>query len=59
MLKAYPCIPGVHNTRPQHGRGYIVEVSLQGTSEEPEPDNLEAGYGDGAVPADGIQARDL
>ncbi len=59
MLKAYPCIPGVHNTRPQHGRGYIVDVSLKGTSVEPDADDMEAAYGEGTSPADVLQARYL
>lgn len=36
-------------------RGYIVDVSLKGTSVEPDTDDMEAAYGEGTTPADVLQ----
>lgn len=36
-------------------RGYIVDVSLKGTSVEPDTDDMEAAYGEGTAPADVLQ----
>lgn len=36
-------------------RGYIVDVSLKGTSVEPDVDDMEAAYGEGTAPADVLQ----
>jgi hypothetical protein len=41
--------------RPQ--RGFIVDVSLKGTSLEHDVDDMEAAYGEGTTPADVLQAR--
>jgi lipid-binding SYLF domain-containing protein len=38
-------------------RGYIVDVSLKGTSVEPDVDDMEAAYGAGTTPADVLQGR--
>jgi hypothetical protein len=38
-------------------RGYIVDVSLKGTSVEPDGDDMEAAYGEGTMPADVLQVR--
>lgn len=38
-------------------RGYIVDVSLKGTSVEPDVDDMEAAYGEGTTPADVLQGR--
>ena len=38
-----------------HYRGYIVDVSLKGTSVEPDVDDMEAAYGEGTTPADVLQ----
>lgn len=40
-------------------RGYIVDVSLKGTSVEPDGDDMEAAYGEGTTPADVLQVRSL
>jgi hypothetical protein len=39
-------------------RGYIVDVSLKGTSVEPDADDMEAAYGEGTSPADVLQVRE-
>jgi hypothetical protein len=36
-------------------RGYIVDVSLKGTSVEPDADDMAAAYGEGTTPADVLQ----
>jgi lipid-binding SYLF domain-containing protein len=33
-------------------RGYIVDVSLKGTSLEPDADDMTSAYGEGVTPAD-------
>lgn len=40
-------------------RGYIVDVSLKGTSVEPDADDMAAAYGEGTTPADVLQVRGL
>jgi hypothetical protein len=39
-------------------RGYIVDVSLKGTSVEPDADDMAAAYGEGTTPADVLQVRE-
>ncbi|KAF6255013.1 hypothetical protein COO60DRAFT_257962 [Scenedesmus sp. NREL 46B-D3] len=38
-------------------KGYIVDVSLKGTSVEPDADDIAAAYGEGTTPADVLQGR--
>ncbi|WIA23358.1 hypothetical protein OEZ85_000121 [Tetradesmus obliquus] len=38
-------------------KGYIVDVSLKGTSVEPDADDMAAAYGEGTTPADVLQGR--
>lgn len=42
---------------PPTPRGYIVDVSLKGTSVEPDVDDMESAYGAGTTPADVLQGR--
>jgi lipid-binding SYLF domain-containing protein len=38
-------------------RGFIVDVSLKGTSLEPDADDIAAAYGEGVTPADVLTGR--
>jgi hypothetical protein len=40
-------------------RGYIVDVSLKGTSVEPDADDMAAAYGEGTTPSDVLHVREL
>lgn len=44
--------PLTHCCPPPAPRGFIVDVSLKGTSLEHDVDDMEAAYGEGTAPAD-------
>lgn len=59
LHEAFPKLPCLTRIRPstKFTRGYLVDVSMQGTSVEPDKDDIKAAYGPDVTPSDVLGGR--